>query len=102
MYHRAAQQGYIHDTDSHTKSTGNCGENKFSRANPKREVKILTICLSNLATKNPEEKRFWKEEQSPRLRQKRVICGWKEASVSLLCISKIILHLPDLFSDTAL
>lgn len=77
------------DTDSHTKSTGNCGENKFSRANPKTEVKILTICLSNLATKNPEEKRFWKEEQSPRLRQKRVICGWKEASVSLLCIIKL-------------
>lgn len=42
-YHRAAQQGYIHVTDLHTKSLGNCGENKFSRTTPKREVDIPTI-----------------------------------------------------------
>lgn len=80
MYHTAAQQGYIHVTDLHTKSMGNCGENKFSKTDPKTEVKILIICLSDLAATNLEEKRFWKEEQSPRLRQKRVI--WLHRSTS--------------------
>lgn len=58
VYHRAAQQGCIHVTDLHTKSMGNYGENEFSRTTPKREVKILIICLSDLAAANLEEKIF--------------------------------------------
>jgi len=71
----AAQQGYIHVTDLHTKNTVDAGGiiATFFKTTLNREVKILIICFSDLAAMRLEEKRFWKEEQSPRLRWKRVI-----------------------------
>lgn len=82
----AAQQYYIHVTDLHAKNMVNGGGiiAKFFKPTQKREVKILIICLSDLAATRLEEKRFWKEEQSPRLRWKRVI--WLQRSISKFAV----------------
>lgn len=72
MYITAAQQAYIHVTNLHAKNMVNDVRilAKFFKTTQKREVKIVTNCLSDLADMRLEEKRFWKEEQIPRLKWK--------------------------------
>lgn len=59
LYHVAAQQGYIHVTDLHARNMVNGGVTiaNFFKTTQKREVKILVICLSDLAAMRLEEKR---------------------------------------------
>lgn len=86
MYHVAAQHGYIHITDLHTKNMVN-GRGIiaiFCKTAQMRDVKILIICISDLAATRLEEKRFWKEEQIPSLGWKKVI--WLQGSIGKFAV----------------